>query len=170
MSEETTPPRIVALTGAPHPHALIQSVDASTGLCVFAWLNSAGRRVDSGGSVVRFTPLAPLPSAEDAAPDAPPVYPETSDQILAAAIANPPAEIAPVPQSVTRRQLFLWLHSIGVTRAALRAQLAGSEPALIELEEASEFHRSNPLVAQLGAALGMNSAAIDHAFRAASAL
>ncbi len=95
---------------------------------------------------------------------------ELAAEELTYAVAHPPAFPDPVPASVTRRQLFLWLNSIGVTRAALRAQLAGNEAALIELEEATEFQRSHPLVAQFGAALGMNSAAIDHAFRTASAL
>jgi hypothetical protein len=86
---------------------------------------------------------------------------------IAYAIANPPAYVEPVPASVTRRQLFLYLLSLGVTRAMIRAQLAGNEAALIELEEASEFLRENPLVNSLAAALGIDA---DTAFRAASLL
>ncbi len=91
-----TAPRIVTLSGAPHPKALIQSVSAKDGLALFAWLNSAGKQVDSGGSIARFTPLAALPPAEGAAPDAPAVYPDVPDATLAAAIANPPAPPAAV--------------------------------------------------------------------------
>lgn len=93
-----------------------------------------------------------------------------SEANAAADIANPAPEPQSVPASVTRRQLFLWLNSIGITRAALAAQLAGNEAALIELQEATEFRREHPLVAQLGTALGLTAPQIDAAFRAASAL
>lgn len=89
---------------------------------------------------------------------------------IAYAIANPPAFPNPVPTSVTRRQLSLWLNTQGITRAMLRTQLAGNEAALIELEEATEFQRAHPLVAQLGQTLGLGSAQIDDAFRAAALL
>lgn len=93
-----------------------------------------------------------------------------SEQNAAADIANPAPEPQPVPASVTRRQLFLWLNGLGITRAALRTQLAGDEAALIELEEATEFQRAHPLVAQLGQTLGLNAAQIDDAFRNAAGL
>jgi len=86
---------------------------------------------------------------------------------IAYAIAHPPAYAATVPASVTRRQLFLYLNTRGVTRAMLRVQLAGNEPALIELEEAQEFRREHPLVAQLSAAIGLDA---DAAFRVAATL
>jgi hypothetical protein len=108
------------------------------------------------GAVTAFPALSGEPCEANAAAD------------IAHAMANPPA--APVPSTVTRRQLFLWLNAQGITRAALRTQLAGNEAALIELEEATEFQRSHPLVAQLGATLGLTSAQIDDAFRGAAAL
>lgn len=83
-------PRIVTLTGAAFPKALIQAVSAKDGVALFAWLDADGKQVDSGGSVARFTPLAPFPPAEGASPDAAPVYPEVPDATLASAIANPP--------------------------------------------------------------------------------
>lgn len=95
---------------------------------------------------------------------------ELAAEEIAYAIANPPAFPNPVPASVTRRQLFLWLNSIGITRAMLRAQLAGNEAALIELDEATEFRREHPLVAQLGQSLGLGFTQIDDAFRAAAQL
>ncbi len=84
-------PRIVTLTGAVFPKALIQSVNAKDGVALFAWLDANGKQVDSGGSVARFTPLAPLPPADGATPSAAPIYPEVPDATLANAIANPPA-------------------------------------------------------------------------------
>lgn len=158
-------PRILILADAPHPKALVQSIDAATGLCLFAWLDANGAQVDSGGSVARFTV-----SWEPGEQPGERVYIEPTDAELATAIANPPAEVAPVPASVTRRQLFLWLNGQGITRAMLRDQLAGNEAALIELEEATEFQRAHPLVAQLGTALTLNSAEIDAAFREAATL
>lgn len=89
---------------------------------------------------------------------------------IAHAIANPPAFSPTVPASVTRRQLLLVLNANGVTRAAVRAMLAGNEAALIEFDEASEFRRDHPLVGQLGAALGKTEEQIDAMFIAASAL
>jgi len=79
--------------------------------------------------------------------------------------------VAPsVPWSVTRRQLFLWLFAThNVTRAQLRAMLT-TEAALIEFDEAQEFRREHPLVAQLAGALGMTAADVDAGFIAASQL
>lgn len=77
---------------------------------------------------------------------------------------------APVPQSVTRRQLFLWLNgALGITRAQIRAQLT-TESALIEFDEAPEIHRDHPLVTQLGAAIALTAEQIDDGFRAAANL
>lgn len=108
------------------------------------------------GAVTAFPALSGEPCEANAAAD------------ITHARANPPP--APVPESVTRRQLSLWLNGLGITRAALRTQLAGNEAALIELEEATEFQRAHPLVAQLGQTLGLSSAQIDDAFRAAATL
>jgi len=52
----------------------------------------------------------------------------------------------------------------------VRSQLAGDAAALIEWEYSQEVKRTHPLVGQLGAALGLNSAQIDAAFRAAALL
>lgn len=165
MSENPTPPRVLTLTGAPYPKAAVQSIDAENGVCVFAWLDAEGAQVDSGGSVARFiVSWEPGESPDER------VYIAPTDAELADTIANPPEEVAPIPASAARRQLFLWLNSIGITRAMLRAQLAGNEEALIELDEAQEFRREHPLVAQLGQSLGLSSAQIDDAFRAAAVL
>lgn len=177
MTDTPTLPRVIALTGAPHPQALIQRADAATGVCIFAWLDANGAQVDSGGSVARFTPLAPLPPAEDAEPDAAPVYPEVSDEILADAIANPPPDVVPVPASVTRRQLLVALFTAtGVKDSDILASL-GAIPdpaaryiATVEFTQASEFQRGHPLVAQLASQLSLTSPQVDDIFRAASLL
>ena len=96
--------------------------------------------------------------------------PELAAAEIAFAIANPPAWPNPVPATVTQRQLRLTLLGFGVTDGAVRAQLAGNDAALIEWEYATEIKRTHPLVAVLGAALGLNSAQIDDAFRDAAAL
>lgn len=87
-------------------------------------------------------------------------------------IANPPAPVVAVPAKVTRRQLFLALlaHDASLTRANLRASLAGNEAALIEFDEAIEFERSHPLVASLAASLGMSEADADNLFVIAATL
>jgi hypothetical protein len=95
---------------------------------------------------------------------------ELTAETLAVLLATPQTVTVGVPASVTRRQLFLWLNTQGITRAALRTQLAGNEAALIELEEATEFRRAHPLVAQLGQTLGLGATQIDDAFRAAALL
>jgi hypothetical protein len=96
---------------------------------------------------------------------------------MAIGLANQPPPPPPsVPETVTRRQLFLWLNSVGITRAAIRAQLAAipdetqREAALIEFDEAQEFARTHPLVVQLGQSLGFTNEQIDDGFRAAAAL
>ena len=162
--------RIISLIGTAYPQARIDSVFPETGTVVFAWLDVDGNPVDSGGSVARFTPLAPLPAAEDAELGAAEVYPEVSDEVLAEAVANPPAFVAPIPSEVTRRQLWLQLNTMGVTRAAVKLQLAGIETALIELEEATVYRRDNPLVQMLGSSLGLTSEQIDNVFIEASKL
>lgn len=96
--------------------------------------------------------------------------PELAAEEIAYAIANPPAFAPSVPSEVTRRQLWLQLNAMGVTRAVVKAQLAGNEAALIELEEATAYRRDNPLVQVLGASLGLTSAEIDGVFVEAAKL
>ena len=82
---------------------------------------------------------------------------------------TPPEPEPVVPSEVTRRQLFLWLNSLGITRAQVREMIQG-EAGLIEFDEATTFARAHPLVAQLADALGMTDAQVDEAFRAAANL
>lgn len=84
-----------------------------------------------------------------------------------------PEEIAArdIPAGVTRRQLFLVVYrEKGISRAQIKALLAGNEEALIELEEAQQFERRHPLVESLGAALGLSAGEVDELFKAAAGL
>lgn len=87
-----------------------------------------------------------------------------------------PPEPASVPETITQSQMRRWLWTNRTVRDAdVRAIIAAlpaaqQEPALIEWEYADGIHRVHPLVASLGAALGMDAAALDQAFREASTL
>ena len=156
-------PRIISLAGTPHPKALIADINPGTGVFGFRWLNAAGNAVDSGGSVGTFTPQIGATQ-----PDGSILYDETPDAVLIDAVENPPPVAVPVPQEVTRRQLLLALHAVGITRAQIAAQVAGDSVAVIEYEEALTFRRDHPLIGVLGAALQMGSEQIDDLFRAAA--
>lgn len=92
--------RILTLTGTPHPQAEVTACDAEHGILTFRWLDANGQPVDSGGSVARFTPPAPLPQAEDYT--GPAQYPEVDDATLVAAIENPLVEPAAPRRQETR--------------------------------------------------------------------
>lgn len=88
-----------------------------------------------------------------------------------------PEPPGPVPFApITARQLRLWLLSAGIPAAAIDAQIAAIPDATqraaaqIEWEYATQYDRTHPLVAQLGAALGLTDAQIDEAFRNAASL
>ena len=85
----------------------------------------------------------------------------------------PPA-IAPVPDEVTMRQARLALHAAGKLAAVTAAIDALPDPpkteALIEWEYSSTVRRDSRFVALLGPALGLDSAALDALFVAASKL
>ena len=89
----------------------------------------------------------------------------------------PPAEPAPppVPQTVTRRQarqaLLLegLLDDVPVAIAAIPDETE-RRMAQIEWEDSLEFVRSRPLVIQIGAALGLDAAALDALFTHAANL
>lgn len=82
---------------------------------------------------------------------------------------TPPEPEPVVPSEVTRRQLFLWLNSIGITRPQVRGMIT-TEAALIEFDEATTFARAHPLVSQLATALGLTKEQVDEAFRNAATL
>lgn len=82
-----------------------------------------------------------------------------------------PQPTAPaVPRSVTPRQARLALLAAGHLQAVQAAMDALPEAAKIEWEYATSVDRDSALVAQMGAALGLNDAALDALFTAAAAL
>jgi hypothetical protein len=90
--------------------------------------------------------------------------------------ALPPPAPPPMPE-ITARQLRLALLGLGMKGAQVEAAIAAMpgtederEAAMIEWQYASSFRRNHPLVAALGAALGLTAAQIDEAWRAAAAL
>lgn len=86
----------------------------------------------------------------------------------------PPHPVETVPQEVTMRQARLALLAAGKLAGVEAAIASMPEPqrtaASIEWEYSNALQRSNPFVAQLGAALGVDDAAIDALFVAASKL
>jgi hypothetical protein len=87
------------------------------------------------------------------------------------------AQPAPVPQTVTRRQLLLALfRATAVTEANILAQLgaipdaAAKYEAETEFKHATEFARTHPLVSQLASDLSLTSEQVDGIFRAAAAI
>lgn len=115
------------------------------------------------GVVTSLPALSGFPSEANAAAD------------IAHALANPPA--APVPASVTRRQLLVALFTAtGVKDTDILMSL-GAIPdvatryvAQIEFTQAGEFQRGHALVAQLAAQLSLSSEQVDDIFRAAALL
>ena len=85
-----------------------------------------------------------------------------------------PAEPVVVPQEVTMRQARLALHAAGKLSAVNAAIAALPDPpktaALIEWEYSSTVRRDSQFVTMLGPALGLDSAALDALFIAASKL
>lgn len=76
-----------------------------------------------------------------------------------------------VPQEVSMRQARLALNAAGKLAAVATAIAGMAEPAktnmLIWWEYSGTVQRGQPLVAQLGAAIGLTSADVDDLFRAA---
>lgn len=82
-----------------------------------------------------------------------------------------PAPAAPfVPRSVTPRQARLALLAAGHLQAVQEAMSALPEAAKIEWEYSTAVERESALVAQMGAALGLDDAALDQLFTTAAGL
>lgn len=96
-------------------------------------------------------------------------------RLVAEGVAIAPYE-PPVlpPPAITRRQLRLWLVRNGVTTLQVETVIAAIQPdqareeAWIEWQDASSYERANPLVVQVGQALGLTDAQMDDAFREAA--
>lgn len=85
-------------------------------------------------------------------------------------------DTSPVPESVTARQIRLWLVSHGIGLAAVQSAIDAIPDArtrdsvMVEWEYAPYVERSHPMLAPLGAALGLTKPQIDAAFREAATL
>ena len=86
----------------------------------------------------------------------------------------PPHPVETVPKEVTMRQARLALLGVGKLAGVDAAIASMPEPqktaASIEWEYSNALQRSNPFVAQLGAALGLDESGIDALFVAAAKL
>lgn len=74
----------------------------------------------------------------------------------------------PVPQSVTPWQMRRALNQLGLRAMVEAAVAAGDQDARDGWEFALEIRRDNPLLAGMGAALGMTDAQLDDLFRLAA--
>ena len=87
---------------------------------------------------------------------------------------TPDSELGAIPTEVTMRQARLALLGAGKLAGVDAAIASMPEPqktaASIEWEYSSALQRSNPFVAQLGAALGLDDAAIEALFVEAARL
>jgi len=100
---------------------------------------------------------------------------ECSPEEEAAILAERAAHAAPrVPRAVTMRQARLALLGAGLLANVEAAIDALEEPdrsaARIEWEYSQEVHRHRPFVLVLGAAMGLDSAALDQLFITAEGL
>lgn len=67
--------------------------------------------------------------------------------------------------SLTKREVFLALYKDkGITPEQIRAQISNEE-ALIEFDYAERYYRGNPLINNIGAALGYSSDDLDYLFQ-----
>lgn len=89
---------------------------------------------------------------------------------------DPVAAAAICPASVSARQIRLWLVSHGVSMAAVDAAIDAipdqtqRELVRVEWTHAPWVERSHPMLASLAAALGLDDAAVNQAFREAATL
>jgi hypothetical protein len=114
-------------------------------------------------------------------PDVPPTWapPEgctaiPADQLPAGWERAP--DDSPVPQSISARQIRIWLIHHGYALAAVEAAIDGIPDAMardsvrVEWEYAPVVERSHPMLVPLAAALGLSPAQVDAAFREAATL
>jgi len=83
---------------------------------------------------------------------------------------------SPVPQSISARQIRLWLVRKGVSVATVEAAINAIPDAVtresvrVEWEYAPYVERTHAWLVPMAAALGMNESQVDAAFREAAAL
>lgn len=100
--------------------------------------------------------------------------PATEEEIADIEARQALASVVPVPAEITMRQARLALHAAGLLTGVEAAINAMPDPpkteARIEWEYSNTMRRSNPFVANLGAALGLTSAQVDALFIQAAAI
>lgn len=94
---------------------------------------------------------------------------------LARSRAEAATRPTPVPKSVTKRQVFLALLSIGIREADIRAIIAtmpdsDREKAEIEFTYAGSFERNHPLITIIGQSKNLNDEELNKLFIEASNL
>lgn len=94
---------------------------------------------------------------------------------LARSRAEAATRPTPVPKSVTKRQAFLALLSIGIREADIRAIIAtmpdsDREKAEIEFTYAGSFERNHPLITIIGQSKNLNDEELNKLFIEASNL
>lgn len=85
-------------------------------------------------------------------------------------------DASPVPESVTAAQIRLWLVNHGIALSTIDAAIDSiademtREQVRVEWEYRPVVERSHPWLVPLAAALGLDEAAVDQAFREAATL
>lgn len=134
--------------------------------------------IDAAGTIREIDPALVAAWAEARNPKADqwtplPARPSEAHQWDGAAWVLPPPA---VPESVTARQIRLWLVSHGVSLAAVEAAIDAIPEATqrelvrVEWEYAPYVERSHPMLVPLGAQLGLTPEQIDAAFIQAAML
>jgi hypothetical protein len=102
---------------------------------------------------------------------------EVRDESGAVIGTNQSADLTPpVPESVSARQIRLWLVRNGVSLAAVDAAIDAIPDQLqrdsvrVEWDYAPYVERSHPMLVPLAAALGLSEAQVDQAFIEASGI
>jgi hypothetical protein len=81
-----------------------------------------------------------------------------------------PAEVAPVPDSISPKQIRLALNHMGL-RAEVEAAVAAADPDTRDVWEfATEIRRDDPMLSAMSASLGYSSSLVDDVFRLAATL
>jgi hypothetical protein len=78
----------------------------------------------------------------------------------------PPPE--PVPDSVTARQIRIFLYREGLLQSVEQMVNAADGATRIEWEYGTEYHRQSPVLLGFAQAMGLTSAQLDDWFKAAS--
>jgi hypothetical protein len=134
-------PRIIALTGAAWPSALITEVQ-DNGVFIFSWLNQDGNPVDSGGSIGRL--------AEGVEP---------TDANLAAAIASPAPDPLPVHR-VLKDTIIQRVKAAGKLPQLRTVIDTLDADQRFEWDNSSWFSSNNPLLLAGMATLELNASDI----------